>query len=69
MVCEECTGLLSIETSSDYNPLSLGIEVPYDSCTRCRMDGLKLLDDAQKSGKYSSIQMINRYDREYFQVR
>jgi acetoin utilization deacetylase AcuC-like enzyme len=69
MVCGECTGLLSIETSSDYNPLSLGIEIPYNSCSRCRKDGLQLLDEAKKSGKYSVVQMINRYDREYFQVR
>lgn len=65
MVCDECAGVLKIETASSVNPLSLGIEIPLNSCNRCRNEGLRILKDARQSGKYAYIKLINRRDREY----
>ncbi len=65
MVCNDCAGVLHIETVSSINPLSVGIEIPLGACNRCRDEGLRLLKDARQSGKYAHIKLINRRDREY----
>ncbi len=65
MVCDECAGVLKIETLSTVNPLCLGVEIPVGACTRCRREGLRILDEGRKKGKYEHIQFINRVDREY----
>ncbi|OHD66232.1 MAG: histone deacetylase [Spirochaetes bacterium RBG_13_51_14] len=66
--CGECAGLFSLETYSSVYPLSLGIEIPLHACGNCEKEGMKLLNDAKKSGKYSTIQMINRVKKEYFRT-
>ena len=66
MRCGECTGVWSLETSSTVYPLSLGIEIPVGACTACEKEGGRLLDNAKKSGKYKTIQMIDRVKKEYY---
>jgi len=68
MKCNDCAGLLSIESASSVNPLSLGIEIPAGACPSCRDEGLKLLDRSKKQKKYAVIQVINRIDKEYFRL-
>ncbi len=68
MVCRECSGVLKIESASSVNPLSLGIEIPVGACDRCRDEGFRMLDAAKSSGKYATIQFINRRDKEYYKI-
>ncbi|MCX7678600.1 MAG: histone deacetylase [Spirochaetes bacterium] len=65
MICDECAGVLKIETVSSVNPLSVGIEIPFAACSRCRDVGVKLFREAKESGKYAYAKFINRIDREY----
>ena len=65
MLCEECAGLLAIETSSSVNRLSLCIEIPVGACDRCRDEGLRRLEDGRKKGGYQHIKLINRRDKLY----
>ncbi len=67
MVCDECAGVLKIETISSENPLSVGIEVPITACDRCKREGYRMLDEARKKDKYAYIKFINRRDREYLE--
>ena len=66
MVCDDCAGVLKIETISSVNPLCLGVEVPLGSCDRCRSEGYRILEEAREKGTHSHRQFINRKDREYF---
>jgi acetoin utilization deacetylase AcuC-like enzyme len=65
MICEECAGLLVIETASSVNPLSLCIEIPVGACDRCRDEGLRRLEDGSRNGAYRHIKLINRRDKVY----
>ncbi|HPB81881.1 MAG TPA: histone deacetylase [Spirochaetota bacterium] len=65
MVCDECTGVLKVETVSSVNPISVGIQIPINSCSRCHREGYRMLEESKKSGKYTYIKFINRKDREY----
>ncbi len=65
MVCDECAGVLEIETVSSINPVSLGIEIPLGACRRCREEGYRMLKEARGANKYAHIKFINRKDREY----
>jgi hypothetical protein len=65
MVCEECAGLLVIETSSSANRLSLCIEIPVGACDRCREEGLLKLEHGRKHAAYQHIKLINRRDKVY----
>jgi acetoin utilization deacetylase AcuC-like enzyme len=68
MRCGECAGVWSIETTSSVQPLSLGIEIPPGACNTCQKEGKRLLDSSRKSGKYKTIQMIDRVKKEYYRV-
>jgi acetoin utilization deacetylase AcuC-like enzyme len=65
MICDECPGVLKIETLSSVNPLSLGIEVPVCACDRCKSEGYRMLEQGREKKKYAYIKFINRRDREY----
>jgi len=67
LLCDDCPGVLKIESWSTVNPLSCGIEIPRNACGRCRETGLRLIDDAQLKGSYRYVQLINRKDKEYRQ--
>ncbi len=65
MMCRKCRGVLMIESHSSVNPLSAGIEIPVDACWRCRRKGASLLKEAVKSGKFQTIQLIDRPEKNY----
>ncbi len=65
MICDDCAGVLKIETLSSVNPLSLGIEVPVGACDRCTSEGYRILEQGRSKNKYSYIKFVNRRDREY----
>ena len=65
MVCEECAGVLKIESRSSVNPLCCGIQIPLDACDHCRDEGHRLLEEAKRSKKYPHISFINRRDKDY----
>jgi acetoin utilization deacetylase AcuC-like enzyme len=65
MVCEECAGVLKIETVSSLNDLSLCVEIPIGSCDRCRKEGYRIYETGKKNANYRRIILINRKDREY----
>ncbi len=62
MVCDDCGGVLKIETISSVNPLCLGVEVPIGACEGVS-EGYRILAEAREKGKHSHIQFINRKDR------
>ncbi len=66
--CEECAGVWSLETSSSVYPLSLGIEIPFGACKKCQNEGMSLIDKAKKSGKYKTIQVIDRVNKKYYRL-
>jgi hypothetical protein len=68
MRCNDCAGLLVLESASSVNPLCLGIEIPAGACPSCRDEGLKYFDRARKQKKYAVIQIINRVNKEYLRV-
>ncbi len=68
MVCNECRGVLKIETISTVNPLCLGVEIPIGACSRCRNEGYRIFQEGKEKNKYSHIQLINRVDREYLKA-
>ena len=68
MRCKGCSGLYSLETYSTVCSLSLGIEFPIGACKSCVKEGVKLLNSAKKSGKYGTIQVIDRVKKEYYRV-
>jgi hypothetical protein len=65
LICEECAGLLVIETLSSLNRLSLCIEIPVGACDRCRDEGLLKLERGRKQVGYQHIKLINRRDKVY----
>ncbi len=67
MLCDNCPGVIKIETWSSVNPLSVGIEIPIDACERCHGKGLQLFEEAQVKGTYRYMQLINRRDKQYLQ--
>jgi hypothetical protein len=65
MVCEECAGVLKIETVSSLNEQSLCVEVPIESCDRCRKEGYRIYENGKKNANYRRTILINRKDKEY----
>lgn len=65
MICEECAGVLKIETVSSLNELSLCVEVPIESCDRCRKEGYRIYENGKKNANYRRTILINRRDKEY----
>ncbi|MBN1531232.1 MAG: histone deacetylase [Spirochaetes bacterium] len=68
MRCNDCGGLLVLESVSSVNPLCLGIEIPVGACPNCRDEGLKYFERARKQKKYAVIHFINRVNKEYVRV-
>jgi hypothetical protein len=68
MRCDKCPGVWSLETSSTVYPLSIGIEIPFGACKSCEKEGMRLLEQVKKSGKYKTIQVIDRVKKEYYRV-
>ncbi len=69
-LCDDCGGVLKIETKSTRNPMSAAIQIPVDACDKCRAEGLRMYEEAQSATrKYRYAQLINRRDREYLSFR
>lgn len=67
-LCEQCPGVVKIETESTVNALSVGIQVPQTACRSCADFGLNLFEAARKNKRFMHVQLINRKDRVYRQV-
>jgi hypothetical protein len=65
MVCDQCRGVLKIETTSSINPLCLGIEIPSGACDQCINEGYRLLDHALAGNRYKYVQLIDRINKKY----
>lgn len=68
MRCRECPGVMTLETSSNVCPLCMGIEIPIGACPSCAKEGARRIRDAKKSGKYRTVQVIDRVKKEYYRA-
>ncbi len=58
--CENCPGVLKIESHSNRIKNCLGIEVPYGACEKCTKKGEEEFEKAKKRGRFTLIQFIDR---------
>ncbi|GAB4372360.1 MAG: histone deacetylase [Calditrichia bacterium] len=66
-ICDDCPGLLQIETVSTVNPLSKAIEIPLHACEACIDAGYAAMEEAKKDKKYRFLNIIDR-PREVFEI-
>ena len=66
MICNDCAGMIRMESVSNRNPLSLGVEIPVGACSHCHDEGYRMFESGKKSKKYKVIQMIDRVGKKYF---
>jgi len=69
MICNDCRGLLMIESTASINPPCAGIDIPVDGCKRCQTEGYRLYERAVKSKEYISVQLTDRVKKEYKRVK
>ena len=65
MMCNDCRGVIMIESSSSVNPPCAGIEIPVNGCKRCQAEGYRMLRDAIASKNYLTIQFTDRVKKVY----
>ncbi|NLV66392.1 MAG: histone deacetylase [Spirochaetes bacterium] len=65
MMCNDCRGVIMIESSSSVNPPGAGIEIPVFGCKRCRDEGYRLLKEARASNNFVTVQFTDRVNRVY----
>ncbi|MFP4586716.1 MAG: histone deacetylase [Desulfohalobiaceae bacterium] len=58
--CDNCPGLLRIESHSSQTRDCLGLEIPRQACQACSRQGHQEFEQAQKTGKFKNIQLIDR---------
>jgi len=58
--CDNCPGLLLIESSCSKRRNCLGIEVPRGACQRCQNAGQMYYDKAQQNESLMNMQFIDR---------
>ncbi len=58
--CDDCSGLLLMETSSTRRKNCLGIEIPRGACQRCRNAGEMYFDKARQNESLTNMQLIDR---------
>lgn len=68
MVCDDCAGVLKIETASSVNDPSLCVEIPIDGCERCRSEGYRIYETGKRNAAYKRCILINRRDKEYLRT-
>ncbi len=68
MICNDCRGLLVIESTASINPPCVGIEIPVDGCKRCQAEGYKIYEKAVKSKEYLTVQLTDRVKKVYERV-
>lgn len=64
-LCNECPGILKVETGKQSRHNALGIEIPRTACKHCHDLAYKIVDEAQSKANYRYVQLINRQDKEY----
>ncbi|MBO4369659.1 MAG: histone deacetylase [Desulfovibrio sp.] len=57
-LCSDCSGVGRIETASERVDRSLCILIPRHACQRCKAEGLKMLEEGKKSGRYAHVQCL-----------
>ena len=60
MRCDDCAGVLVIESSSSINPSALCIEIPLGACRRCREEGETRFEQEITRGRYRIVKILNR---------
>ena len=65
MVCDDCAGVLLIETASDLHGLSVCVEIPLGACDHCREEGLRIFEEAHQRDGSPPVKLINRRDKVY----
>ncbi|SKA74939.1 histone deacetylase family protein [Desulfobaculum bizertense] len=60
--CDDCPGVLKIESRSTVNPLSVGIQIPRNCCPKCYAKAMQMWEDAQIKGNYRYLKLINLKD-------
>ncbi|WP_027177721.1 histone deacetylase family protein [Maridesulfovibrio bastinii] len=64
-LCDDCRGILKVETGKQSGPRGLGVEIPRNACKHCRDLALKIVEEAQNKSSNRYVQLINRQDEEY----
>ena len=64
-LCDNCSGLLHIDSWSSVNPLSFCLQIPQTACSRCKDEGYDLFNQARRNANYRYIKLIDRKDKEY----
>jgi acetoin utilization deacetylase AcuC-like enzyme len=64
-VCDNCAGVLTIESSSSINAPAMCIEIPIGACDTCRDEGMRLLEQFRIKKAYRYLKFINRRDKIY----
>ena len=62
-LCNECSGLVRIETWSTAHPLSCCLEVPRGACLQCQSLGQELYETAKKQPNYRYVRLIDRVQK------
>lgn len=58
-LCADCSGLGRIETASERVARSLCLLIPRHACPHCREEGLRLAREAQRSGRYAHVLLLD----------
>ena len=58
-LCADCSGLGRIETASERVTRSLCLLIPRHACPRCREEGLRLAREAERSGRYAHMLLLD----------
>lgn len=67
LICEDCGGMVSIDSEADTGRHIFAVMVPYLACPRCRHAGEKAFDQADRR-RFSTVYFQDK-DRDLFQVK
>jgi acetoin utilization deacetylase AcuC-like enzyme len=67
LICEDCGGMVSIDSEADTGRHIFAVMVPYLACPRCRHAGEKAFDQADRR-RFSTVYFQDK-DRDSFQVK
>ena len=67
LICEDCGGMVTIDSEADTGRHIFAVMVPYLACPRCRQAGEKAFDQADHR-RFSTVYFQDK-DRDLFQVK
>jgi len=67
LICEDCGGMVTIDSEADTGRHIFAVMVPYLACPRCRHAGEKAFDQADRR-RFSTVYFQDK-DRDSFQVK